>query len=86
MSSVNPKSLDGIEVFNLHPGHNARIGFAAKYARENDFIITCGSDYHHFGHEGMCAILTKEPILDSFGLVKVLNYILVDEKLKSTIE
>ena len=49
MVSVTPKSLDGIEVFNLHPNHNSRIGLAAKYANENNMIATCGSDFHHHG-------------------------------------
>lgn len=73
MESVNPESLDGIEVFNVHPGHNSRIGFAAKLARENNFIVTCGTDYHHFGHEGLCGILTKEPLTDSFKLAEALK-------------
>ena len=73
MEPVNPESLDGIEVFNMHPGHNSRIGFAAQFARKNNFIITCGTDYHHFGHEGLCGILTKEPITDSYELAQILK-------------
>lgn len=73
MVLADKDSIDGIEVFNLHPGHNSRIGFAAKYARENDFIITAGSDFHHFGHEAMCAILTKEPLENSYQLAAVLK-------------
>ena len=38
MTKINPGLLDGIESFNLHPGHNSRIGFSSKYALENDFI------------------------------------------------
>ena len=70
---ANPESVDGIEAFNLHPGHNSRVGFAAQYARKHGFLITCGTDYHHFGHEGLCGILTKEPITDSHQLAQVLK-------------
>ena len=73
MQPVNPESLDGIEVFNVHPGHNSRIGFAAKLAKEHNKIITCGTDYHHHGHEGLCGILTKEPITDSIRLAEILK-------------
>lgn len=70
---ANPESIDGVEAFNLHPGHNSRVGFAAQYARKHGFLITCGTDYHHFGHEGLCGILTKEPITDSHQLAQVLK-------------
>ncbi len=70
---ANPESIDGVEAFNMHPGHNSRIGFAAQYAKEHDFIIMTGTDYHHFGHEGLCSILTKEPVCDSYKLAEILK-------------
>ncbi|MBQ3038845.1 MAG: PHP domain-containing protein [Clostridia bacterium] len=70
---ANPQSIDGIEVFNMHPGHNSRIGFAAKHARDNNLIPICGSDYHHFGHEALCSIKTETPVKDSFELAQILN-------------
>jgi len=70
---ANPDSLDGVEAFNLHPGHNSRVGFSAQYAREHNFIVICGTDYHHFGHEGLCGILTKEPLTDSYQLAEILK-------------
>lgn len=73
MEPVNPESLDGIEVYNLHPGHNSRVGLAAQYAKEHDFLIIGGTDYHHFGHEGLGGIFTKEPVTDSFMLAKILK-------------
>lgn len=73
MQSVNPESLDGIEVFNMHPNHNSRIGFAAKYARENNMIATCGSDFHHYGQDSLCALLTKKPLKSSYDVAKVLK-------------
>lgn len=73
MENVNPKSLDGIEVFNLHPNHNSRIGLAAKYAYENKMIVTCGSDFHHYGHECLCGILTKKQLKNSYDVSNILK-------------
>ncbi len=76
MTPVEPEILDGIEVFNMHPGHNSAVGLAAKYARENNFgIITAGSDYHHKdrGHEGVSALRTKYLPEDGFELAKLLK-------------
>ncbi len=53
--------LDGVEAFNMHPNHNSRVALAMKYARENGKIATTGTDYHHPGHEGLCA--TRAPKL-----------------------
>ncbi len=76
MVRVNPELLDGIEVFNMHPGHNSAVGIAAKYARDNNFsIITAGSDYHHKNrnHEGVSALRTKYLPEDGFELAKLLQ-------------
>ncbi len=76
----NTDILDGIEVFNLHPGHNSVIGFAANAAFDNPHLLkTGGTDFHHENHQGMCATLFKERITDSFKLADALkskNYIL----------
>lgn len=73
MEEVSPKSLDGIEVFNLHPSHNSRIGYAARYAREHGLRIIAGTDFHHPGMGALSGILTKEPVTDSFLLAKILK-------------
>lgn len=74
MSEPAPFSLvDGIEAFNLHPGHNSRVAMAAKVAKENDLIVTGGTDFHHPGHQGMCLIRTRERLHNSFDVVKLLN-------------
>lgn len=70
---ANPDFVDGIEVFNLHPGHNSRIGIAAKHARKYGKIVAAGTDFHHEGHHCLSAMLTKEPIKDSFELAGVLK-------------
>lgn len=73
ITPVEYNSVDGYEVFNLHPGHNSRIGFAAQYAKAQGGIITAGTDYHHFNHEGMCAIITKEAVTNSVNLASILK-------------
>lgn len=71
--------IDGIEVFNMHPGHNSGVAVAAKLANENpQLIVTGGTDFHHEGHQGMCALCTDRRITDSHTLSDVLksrNYI-----------
>lgn len=66
-------ALDGIEVFNLHPGHNSRVSWAAKYAKENGLLISCGSDVHREDRAFGCFLRTKEPLLDSFDIVRALR-------------
>ena len=76
MEEVDPLLIDGIEVFNMHPGHNARIGLASKYAKNNSMkITTIGSDFHHknVGHEGVAALRTKVLPKDSYELAKILQ-------------
>lgn len=76
MERVDPAILDGIEVFNLHPNHNSKIGLAAVYARENSYsIVTAGSDFHHpnRNHEGVSAILSKTLPTESFDIVDILR-------------
>jgi predicted metal-dependent phosphoesterase TrpH len=76
MIEMDASLLDGIEGFNMHPGHNSRIGLSLKYAKENNLdIITCGSDFHHknVNHEGTAALRTKTLPKDSFELVEILK-------------
>ena len=69
---IDPSLIDGVEAFNLHPGHNSGIALAAKMASEHDFIVTCGTDFHHEGHQGLGALLSREKITDSHMLCDVL--------------
>ena len=76
MELVPPECLDGIEVFNLHPNHNSKVGLASKYAKENNFsIITAGSDFHHpnRNHEGVSALRSKILPEDGLSLAKLLK-------------
>lgn len=73
MELAAPACIDGIETFNMHPGHNSKVAVAARYAREHDFIVSAGTDFHHPGQEGMAALRTKELPRDSFALARILK-------------
>ena len=66
-------SIDGIEVFNMHPHHNSRVGLAARYARDNDLIISGGSDYHDEGWHALCLLRTKDRLRDSYDVAEALR-------------
>lgn len=43
------KLVHGAEVINTHTKHDNKNNLAKEYAKENNFIETCGSDYHDKG-------------------------------------
>lgn len=66
--------LDGIEVFNMHPGHNSRVGLAARYAKLHEMpIIVCGSDFHDEPNYGMVCMRSKTLPKDSYELADILK-------------
>ncbi len=68
--------LDGIEMLNMHPGHNSRIGLAIKDAVRNDHrILTAGSDFHHpnLEHDGNAALRFRNLPKDSFEIAEILK-------------
>ena len=66
--------LDGIEVYNLHPNHNSRVGLGAKYAEMENFeICTCGSDFHHIGQHALVGLMTKDVPEDNKALVRCIR-------------
>ena len=73
MERVPSEFLDGIEAFNLHPNHNSRIGLAARYARDERLLVTCGSDFHHKNQEALALVRSKEPVRDSFEVAALIK-------------
>jgi len=65
--------LDAVEVFNMHPNHNSRVAVAEQYARENNMIMTCGTDFHEYAHAGLSATRTTRVPADSFDLANLLR-------------
>ena len=69
-----PELMDGIEVFNMHPGHNSRVAQAAKLAASIPGCIkTVGTDFHHPGHQGLCALRVRQMPRDSFDMAAILR-------------
>lgn len=74
MTETDPSFLDGIEALNMHPGHNSRLALAVKYAKQHPHLITtCGTDFHHKGHQGLGGILSKTLPKDTHELAALLR-------------
>lgn len=73
MTDMPLACLDGIEAFNMHPGHNSRPAIAARMANEAGLISTGGTDFHHPGHEACCLLRSKEMPTDSHSLAALLR-------------
>lgn len=78
---VDPKYLDGMEVFNAHAGHDSRNDLANELALRYGLIRTSGGDFHHPYHvPGDGGIITDSPIETMEQLVETLrsgNYTLI---------
>lgn len=71
-------SVDGVEVYNLHPGIDAKMVYTANDARERDMLVTGGSDYHgqgkaHMRKSGICLMRTRELLRDSFDVAEAIK-------------
>lgn len=72
MKVTNPNYLDGIEVFNGNPRHNASNDIAEMWAKKYDLMVTSGSDYHEFEDLGTGGIYFNKMITDNKALVEEL--------------
>ncbi len=80
MTTVDPKRVDGIEVFNGHPGHNSNNDIAEAWAEKYGLIKTSGTDHHDPHHLPVGGILTTAPITTVPQLIEILkngNYSLI---------
>ena len=50
--------LDGIEIYNMHPGQQSRNELAIAFAKEHGLRAISGSDTHEFWHVGRGGIIT----------------------------
>ena len=66
-------SIDGIESFNIHPGHNSRVGIGARYAKLKDLLVTGGTDFHHEGHQALCLMRSKEEMKNSYDVAEAIK-------------
>lgn len=71
---MSGKSMDAMEVFNMHPTQFSFLERTSCYAKEQGIpIITIGTDLHHEGHEGTAALRAKYLPADSYDLVRLLR-------------
>lgn len=70
---ADPKLLDGVEVRNMHPGHESRNWLAKDFAVRNGLLETSGSDCHERHHLGRGGILTEELPADDAAFVRLLR-------------
>ena len=65
--------IDGIESINMHPNHHAKPSIAFKYAKENNLIVSGGSDFHHQGHHALCLMRTEKEMKNSYDVAEALK-------------
>ena len=77
---VSPEDIDGIEVYNGHPGHNSNNDIAEAWAVKYGKIMTSGTDHHNTDHLPRGGIVTDFPIKSEKELIETLisgNYRLI---------
>ena len=80
MVATNPDYVDGIEIYNGHPGHNSNNDIAEAWGRKYGKILTAGTDHHNPDHMPDGGIRTDFPITSEKQLVETLrsgNYTLI---------
>ena len=73
MTIVNPRFLDGVEVFNGHMGHDSRNEIANMWAERFGLIKTSGTDFHYNNVPANAGILTETKIEDMATLIETLK-------------
>ena len=66
-------SVDGVETFNCHPGHNSRIPYACRLAQENGLLVSGGSDFHEPSRHGTCITRTTCKLRDSYDVAEAIK-------------
>ena len=73
MTVTDPRRVDGIEVFNGHPGHNSRNDVAELWAKQAGVIMTSGTDHHNPDHLPDGGIITDAPVTSVTQLIDLLK-------------
>lgn len=80
MTVVAPEDVDGIEVYNGHPGHNSNNDIAEAWAVKYGKLMTSGTDHHNRDHFPRGGIATDFPVKNERELIETLksgNYRLI---------
>lgn len=73
MMVIDPKMIDGVEVFNGHFGHDSRNDIANMWAEKYGLIKTSGTDYHYITSPANGGIFTENEITDMSQLIEILK-------------
>ncbi len=73
MMVIDPKLVDGVEVFNGHFGHDSRNDIAAMWAEKYNLIKTSGTDFHYITSPANGGILTEVEITEMSQLIDILK-------------
>ncbi|MBQ4511133.1 MAG: PHP domain-containing protein [Clostridia bacterium] len=73
MMVIEPRMIDGVEVFNGHFGHDSRNEIANMWAEKYNLIKTSGTDYHYITSPANGGIFTDDEITDMAQLVEILK-------------
>lgn len=72
MRVVNPKHLDGIEIYNGNPRHNSSNDIAEMWAKKYGLKTVGGSDFHEYEDLARGGVYFNRNIKDNKDLVKEL--------------
>lgn len=70
---TDPALLDGIEIYNGHPGHDSRNEIAELWAKKFNLLTSSGTDFHDPDHIPVGGIETDFPITSNAILLKTLR-------------
>lgn len=74
MTVIKPGIVEGIEIFNAHPGHDSRNDIARMWAEKYGYKIrTSGSDFHEVQHGARGGIITDFEIRNGEDLFRALK-------------
>ena len=69
--------VDGVEVFNMHPGLEAKVVYTAKDANDRGLLVTGGSDFHvchpTLTKQANCLMRTKSRLRDSYDVAEAIK-------------
>ena len=69
--------VDGLEVFNMHPGLEAKVVYTAKDAADRGLLVTGGSDFHvchaTLTKQANCLMRTKHKLRDSYDVAEAIK-------------
>lgn len=73
MLRADPSLLDGVEVYNGNPRHNASNHLSLEFARENKLKMLSGSDFHQIDDLARGGIMLPERITETSQLVEIIK-------------